>query len=116
MLILLAKALLAGCIIALISIVAQRQPTFGALIASLPLVSILGMIFLWSAKPDAGNMAIHMEATFWYVIPSLPMFLVMAWMLWQDFGFWPTLVAGCSLTVALYALLGWVAPRLGLPI
>ncbi len=114
MLALLAKALLAGGIVAIISIVAQRQPTMGALVASLPLVSILGMIFLWMAKPDAANMAVHMQATFWYVIPSLPMFLLMPWMLRQDFAFWPTLVAGCALTVILYTLLGWIAPRFGI--
>ena len=114
MIALLAKALLAGIIVAMISIIAQRQPAFGALIASLPVVSILGAIFLWAAKPDADNMAIHMEATFWYVLPSLPMFLLMPWMLRHDFAFWTSLASGCVLTVALYALLGWMAPRIGI--
>jgi hypothetical protein len=39
-------------------------------------VSVLGMIWLWHDKPDAQNMARHAGATFWYVIPSLPMFLL----------------------------------------
>jgi uncharacterized membrane protein (GlpM family) len=116
MLALLAKALLAGGIVALISVAAQRQPAIGALAASLPLVSILGMLFLWSAKPDAANMAIHMEATFWYVIPSLPMFLVMPWLLRHQIAFAPTLMIGCAMTIALYLLLSWIAPRFGLPI
>ncbi len=111
---LLAKAFLAGVIVALISLIAQRQPAFGALIASLPLVSILGIIFLWAAKPDAANMAVHIEATFWYVIPSLPMFLIMPWMLRHDFAFWPSLATGCIITVALYLLLDWFAPKIGI--
>ena len=75
------KALLSGVIIAIVSEVAKRQPAFGALIASLPLISVMGMVWLWVAKPDAANMAAHAQATFWYVLPSLPMFLVMPIML-----------------------------------
>ena len=116
MLPLLAKALLAGLLIAMISYVGQRLPTMGALIAALPLVSVLGMIFLWIARPDSENMAVHMEATFWYVLPSLPMFLIMPWALRQGWDFAPVLAAGCALTVGLYLLLSLVAPRLGLPI
>lgn len=71
-----AKALLAGVMIAAIAEVGRRLPAAGALIASLPLVSVLGMIFLWYARPDAENMALHAQATFWYVLPSLPMFLL----------------------------------------
>ncbi len=116
MLALIAKALLAGAIIAIISVVAQRLPAMGALIASLPLVSILGMIFLWSARPDAANMAIHSEATFWYVLPSLPMFLIIPWLLRQGIGFWTALLAGCVLTVVLYSAMALIGRRFGLPI
>ena len=60
-----AKALLAGLMIAAIAELGRRLPAMGALVASLPLVSVLGMIFLWHAKPDAENMAVHAQATFW---------------------------------------------------
>ncbi len=116
MLALIAKALLAGAIIATISAVAQRLPAMGALMASLPLVSILGMIFLWSARPDSANMAIHSEATFWYVLPSLPMFLFIPWLLRQGIGFWTALLAGCVLTVVLYSAMTLIGRRFGLPI
>lgn len=109
-----AKALLAGVMIAAIAEVGRRLPAMGALIASLPLVSILGMIFLWYARPDAENMAVHAQATFWYVLPSLPMFLVIPALLRNGFGFWLALGIGCLLTVALYAGMIQLAPRLGL--
>lgn len=73
---LLLKAAISGVLIAVASTLAKRYPGFGALIASLPLVSVLGMIWLWREKPDAANMADHVGATFWYVLPSLPMFLL----------------------------------------
>ena len=58
------KAALSGILIAIISEVAKRYPGLGGLIASLPLVSVLGMVWLWRDKPDAVNMATHAEATF----------------------------------------------------
>ncbi len=58
------KAAISGILIAVASELAKRYPGFGALIASLPLVSVLGMIWLWNAKPDAENMAAHSAATF----------------------------------------------------
>ena len=76
MLYLVLKAAISGALIAVASTLAKRYPGFGALIASLPLVSVLGMIWLWRDKPDAENMAMHAGATFWYVLPSLPMFLL----------------------------------------
>ena len=108
------KAALSGILIAIISEVAKRYPGFGGLIASLPLVSVLGMIWLWRDRPDVANMAAHAEATFWFVLPSLPMFLLIPAMLRHGMGFWVSLIAGCILTIALYSLMVWAGPRLGL--
>lgn len=108
------KALISGILIAAASTLAKRYPGFGALIASLPLVSVLGMIWLWSEKPDAANMATHSQATFWYVLPSLPMFLVIPVLLRQGWPFWLALAAGCALTVVLYLAMTWIGPRFGL--
>ncbi len=108
------KSIISGVLIAIASTLARRYPGFGALIASLPLVSVLGMIWLWNEKPDAQNMAAHAGATFWYVLPSLPMFLVIPALLRHGLGFWPSLLAGCLLTIVLYAAMTWIAPRFGL--
>ncbi|ABD24868.1 conserved hypothetical protein [Novosphingobium aromaticivorans DSM 12444] len=109
-----AKALLSGVLIAAIAEIGKRLPALGALVASLPLVSVLGMVFLWNARPDAENMAIHAEATFWYVLPSLPMFLVIPALLRHGVPFWISLIAGCLLTVLLYLAMMQLAPRIGL--
>lgn len=114
MLYLVTKALISGALIAIASTLARRYPGLGALVASLPLVSVLGMIWLWNDKPDAENMAAHAGATFWYVLPSLPMFLVIPALLPQGISFWISLSIGCCLTIALYAAMTWIAPRLGL--
>jgi hypothetical protein len=116
MLYLLIKAIVSAALIMAASETAKRYPGAGALIASLPLVSVFGMIWLWRDKPDSANMAAHAEATFWYVIPSLPMFLAIPALLRHGVGFWVSLVIGCVLTMALYSLMAWLGPRLGLPI
>ena len=111
---LVAKALLAGAMIAAIAEIGKRLPAMGALVASLPLVSILGMVFLWHARPDAENMAVHSQATFWFVLPSLPMFLAIPFMLRAGMSFWLSLALGCALTVCLYLLMAHCGPRLGI--
>lgn len=113
MLFLALKALISGLLIAAASTLAKRYPGFGALIASLPLVSVLGMLWLWGEKPDAANMANHVQATFWFVLPSLPMFLVIPALLRAGPGFWPALGLGCALTIGLYCAMLALAPRLG---
>jgi hypothetical protein len=46
------------------------------------------MIWLWRNRPDAANMAAHAEATFWFVLLSLPTFLLIPVRLRAGYGFW----------------------------
>jgi hypothetical protein len=66
------------------------------------LVSILGILWLWRDTGDAERIAAHAQSTFWYVLPTLPMFLLMPAMLRHGIDFWPTLTACCALTFILY--------------
>lgn len=111
---LLVKAALSGIIIAIVSEVARRSPAFGALIVSLPLVSLLGILWLWRDTGDVQRIADHMQATFWYVIPSLPMFLMVPILLRSGVGFWWSLGVGCGLTVLLYFMTVLAAARFGI--
>lgn len=108
------KALLSGVIVAIVSEVAKRYPGFGGLIASLPLVSVLGMMWLWKDTGDAARLAAHSTATFWFVLPSLPMFLLIPALLQRGAGFWLALGAGCLLTLILYTFVLGIGTRLGL--
>ncbi|MET4898336.1 DUF3147 family protein [Sphingomonadaceae bacterium jetA1] len=108
------KALLSGVIVAAVSEIARRSPGVGALVASLPLISILGMMWLWHDTHDPQRLAAHAGATFWYVLPSLPMFLLIPLLLRGGVPFWGALVAGCALTMLLYTVMTLVAARLGI--
>jgi hypothetical protein len=111
---LLVKAALSGVIIAVASEVARRWPGWGALIVSLPLVSVLAMIWLWRDTHDPVRLASHAEATFWFVLPSLPMFLLIPLLIRQGYSFWTALALGCVVTMALYSTMVWMGPRFGL--
>ncbi|MBI1326578.1 MAG: hypothetical protein GC136_02945 [Alphaproteobacteria bacterium] len=108
------KAAISGLLVALISETAKRSPALGALIASLPVISILGMIWLWHETKDAPRIAAHAEATFWYVLPSLPMFLVLPALLRSGMHFYPALGLCCVLTAALYLAMVWVLKFFGI--
>ncbi len=113
MLYLVLKSLLSGVIIMAVSEIAKRSPAFGALIASLPLVSLLAIVWLWRDTGDVTRIANHAEATFWYVIPSLPMFLVFPYLLRTGVSFWMALALACILTIVLYAMTVFIAARFG---
>lgn len=110
---LIAKYLTTAFIIVLVSEVAKRTDKFGALIASLPFVTIMVMIWLNVEKQPMVKIANHAYYTFWYVIPTMPMFIVMPWLLRKGINFWLALAAGCAVTFAAFLLTAVIAKRIG---
>ena len=108
------KAAISGALIALASEVARRYPSWGGLIVSLPLTSILAMLWLWRDTGDPERVAGLSMGAFWFVLPSLPMFVVLPMLLRYGMGFWAALALVIAGTLALYALMFWAGPRLGL--
>jgi hypothetical protein len=108
------KLFLTAGIIVIISEVSKRLPLLGSLIASLPLVSVLGMIWMYGETKDLIRIADHAEGTFWYVIPSLPMFLLMPFLLRKGISFPAALSAGIALTGVLYFLMTKVLAKFGM--
>lgn len=108
------KCALSGIIIALVSEVAKRSPALGALIVSLPLVSLLAILWLWRDTGDAERIASLSQSTFWYILPSLPMFLLLPAMLRAGAGFWPSMGASCVVTIVLYAATASALEKFGI--
>lgn len=108
------KLFLTAGIIVIISEVSKRLPLIGSLIASLPLISVLGMIWMYGETKDLIRIADHAEGTFWYVLPSLPMFLLMPFLLRKGISFPAALSAGIALTGVLYFLMTKVLAKFGM--
>lgn len=105
-------AITAGMIV-LISEVAKRSDRLGGLLAALPLVTVLVLIWMKIEGQTQERIANQAWYTFWYVVPTLPMFVVFPF-LCQRWGFWPTLVACCVLTIAIFALWAIILRRFGI--
>lgn len=100
-------------------VIARSRPFLGSLVASLPLVSLITFVWIWfgmADRPEARveKLASHSAGVFWFVLPSLPMFLVLPWLLRKGLGFWPTLVLCCLLTMLLYAAMAMLLKRFGI--
>ena len=109
-----AKAVFAGLMVALIATVARRNPGWGGLLASLPLVSVLSMILLYAETRDAERVAGLSMGAFWFFLPSVPMFLIIPALLRSGVGFVATMLVACAITLLLYAGMNWLAPRVGI--
>ena len=105
---LITKALLSGIIITAVSEIAKRNNAVASIVHSLPLMSLLAFIWLYSETKDAALIGRHAWGTFWFVLPTLPMFLLMPWFIKKLGGFWPALSAGILLSIGLY----WLTMRL----
>ena len=108
-----AKLFITAGIIVLISEVSKKLPLLGSLIASLPLISVLGMIWMYGETKDLQGLQIMLRV-FWYVIPSLPMFLLMPWMIRKGISFPAALSAGIALTGILYFIMTKALAKFGM--
>jgi uncharacterized membrane protein (GlpM family) len=98
---LLTKYLLTALVVVVVSEAARRSDRLGGLLAALPLVTVLALIWLHLERQSEARIAAHAWYTFWYVLPTLPMFLAFPWLL-PRFGFWPTLALSAVLTLACF--------------
>ena len=100
-------------IIVLVSEIAKRTDKLGALIASLPLVTIMVMIWLYIENQGTEKIANHAYYTLWYVIPTLPMFYALPIMLRKGMNFWLTLLISVLITFVCFALTAVVGKKFG---
>jgi hypothetical protein len=100
-----AKLLLSAVVIVLVTKVQVFSDRLSALLIALPLTSLLAMIWMRAEKQPADRIANHAEGTFWFVLPTLPMFLILPWMLRHGWGFGISLLVNCLLTIGFFFLL-----------
>ena len=95
------KYLLTAAVVVLVSEAAKRSDKLGGFVAALPLVTLLALVWLYVEKQPQAKIANHAWYTFWYVLPTLPMFLAFPFLL-PRLGFWLTLLACVGITVACF--------------
>ncbi len=107
------KYLISAALVVFVSEAAKRSDKLGGFIAALPLITFMALIWLHVEKQPEQKIANHAWYTFWYVLPTLPMFLIFPALL-PRLGFWLTLGACITLTVILFGLFALLIGRFGI--
>ena len=98
------RGLLSGALIVAVSELAKRNNFTAAIVHSLPLISLTALVWLYSDTRDTTLIARHCQSTFWFVLPTLPLFLLLPWLLRHGVSFWMALGLGIAVTACLYFL------------
>ena len=107
MIALIVKIVITALLVAAISELGRRSTLAGALLASLPLTSLLALVWLYHDTGDAAQTADLARAIFWLVLPSLAFFIVFPAGVRAGWGFWTSMSTGVAATLVAYgALLG----------
>jgi hypothetical protein len=108
------KILLSAAVILAVSEIAKRHSTFAALIASLPLTSLLAFVWMHVEGAPARDVADLAGQIFWLVLPSLVLFVLLPILLRAGIGFWLSLGLSMAATVASYGAMLLLLRRSGI--
>jgi len=110
------KVAVTAVLVVAISEVAKRSSLAGAVLASIPVTSVLAMVWLYADTGETQKVADLASGIFWLVLPSLVLFIALPLMLRAGWAFAPSLVTACGLTVAAYFLMLALLKRYGITI
>jgi hypothetical protein len=96
------KFALSAAMIVIVTKVQLFNDRLSALLIALPLTSLVAMVWMHHENQAPARIANHAEGTFWFVLPTLPMFLIFPWMLRHGWTFWPALAANCLITAGIF--------------
>lgn len=110
------KILVTSVLVVAISEIAKRSTLFGALIASLPLTSLLAFVWLYADTRDTERIVGLAQGIFWLVLPSLVLFVALPLLLRAGIAFWPGLALSIGLTAGTYLAMLWLLKQAGIEI
>lgn len=108
------KVVITSIIVVTITEIAKRNTLWAALVASLPLTSLLAFVWLYIETGDSERIAALSQSIFWLVLPSLALFLILPYCLRLGWGFLTSLGVSSAATVVIYLLMLWLLARLGI--
>ena len=110
------KTLLSAIIIVAVSEISKRSSLLGAILASLPLVSYLGMIWLYIDTNSKAKVSELSISVFWMVIPSLSLFIVLPQLLKTDMNFYLALFLSTVIMILIYFIMLFILNEVGIKI
>ncbi|MCU0795127.1 MAG: DUF3147 family protein [Akkermansiaceae bacterium] len=110
----LVKVLVTAVVIVLVTKIQLFSDRLSALLIALPFTSLIAMVWMDAEKQPAARIAGHAEGTFWFVLPTLPMFLILPWLLRKGWEFWPALGLNCAITIGLFWAMEMILRQFGM--
>ena len=108
------KVIITALLIVLISEISKRSTVAGSILASIPLVSVLAMMWLYIDTQSSEKVSALAGSIFWLIIPSLTLFVSLPWLLKKGIGFYPSMALSIFLTVLAYYLMIFLLEKLGI--
>ena len=108
------KILIAATLIVAVTEISKRIPRIGGLILSLPLTSIVALVWLYATERSGEKVAALSWSTFWFVLPSLLLFVVLPVLLRHGAPFFTALAISGAVTAGAYAAWPALLGRLGI--
>lgn len=102
------KAIITAAVVVAVSEIAKRSTLWGAVLASLPLTSLLAFMWIYLETGNTQSIASLSQSIFWLVLASLPLFLILPFLLRAGWPFWLSLGAACAITIGAYFALIWI--------
>ena len=108
------KVAISALLIVAIAEISKRSSFIAAVLASVPLVSVLAMIWLYVDTRDADKVAALASGIFWLVLPSLALFIALPLLLKQGLNFYLSMGLSVLITIACYWLMLTILDRVGI--
>lgn len=108
------KVILTAVVVVLIASIAKRSTFWSAALASLPLTSLLAFVWLYIESGSAQRVADLSQSIFWFILPSLTVFILLPVLLRAGVGFWLSLGVSSAATAAAYFAMSWILVRFGI--
>lgn len=101
---LMVKGIFSGAVVVIASEIAKKSAVFGALITSIPLISILSLTWLYEDTKDTAQVADFAESILWLVLPSTLLFILLPYLLRQGWSFENSMITGITATILAYGV------------
>lgn len=101
---LMVKGIFSGAVVVIASEIAKKSAVFGALITSIPLISVLSLTWLYEDTKDTAQVADFAESILWLVLPSTLLFILLPYLLRQGWSFENSMIAGITATILAYGV------------
>jgi len=109
-----AKVVVSALVIVAVAEIAKRASIWAAVLASLPITSLMAFIWLYLDTGDTGRVAALSQGIFWLVLPSLALFLLLPVLLRSGWSFWPSLTLSSAATIVAYGVTVWTLSKAGI--